>query len=52
MDDRTGKHSANDLRTNAQRTTTNILVGGIKELLLYDIFLLLLSATEKYGRLI
>jgi hypothetical protein len=47
MDDRTGKRSANGLRTNAQRTTANIPVGGIEELLLYGIFLLLLSATEE-----
>jgi hypothetical protein len=47
MDDRTGKHSANGLRTNTQRTTSNISVGGIEELLLSGVFLLLLSATEK-----
>jgi hypothetical protein len=47
MDDRTSKHLANGLRTNAQRTTANIPVGGIEELLLYGIFLLLLSATEE-----
>jgi hypothetical protein len=47
MDDRTGKHSANGLRTNAQRTTANIPVGGIEELLLSGIFVLLLSATEE-----
>jgi hypothetical protein len=35
MDDRTDKHSANGLRTNAQRTTTNIPVSGIEELLLF-----------------
>jgi hypothetical protein len=52
MDDRTGKHSAYALRTNAQRTTANIPVGGIKELLLSGVFLLLLSATEERGRLI
>jgi hypothetical protein len=46
MDDRTGKHSANDLRTNAQRTAANIHVGGIEELLLSGVFLLL-SATEE-----
>jgi hypothetical protein len=46
MDDRTSKHSANALRTNAQRTTANILVDGIEELLLSGIFLLL-SATEE-----
>jgi hypothetical protein len=47
IDDRTGKHSANGLRTNAQRTTANISVGGIDELLLSGVFLLLLSATEE-----
>jgi hypothetical protein len=47
MDDRTGKHSANGLRTNAQRTTANILVGEIEKLLLSGVFLLLLSATEE-----
>jgi hypothetical protein len=31
VDDRTGKHSANDLGTNAQRTTANIPVDGIDE---------------------
>jgi hypothetical protein len=44
MDDRTGKHSANGLRTNVQRTTANIPVGGIEELL-SGVFLL--SATEE-----
>jgi hypothetical protein len=47
MDGRTGKHSANGLRTNTQRTTANIPVGGIDELLLSGVFLLLLSATEE-----
>jgi hypothetical protein len=47
MDDRTGKHSANGLRTNAQRTTANIPVGGIEKLILFGVFLLLLSATEE-----
>jgi hypothetical protein len=51
-DDRTGKHSANGLRTNAQRTTVNISVGGIEELLLSSVVLLLLSATEEGERLI
>jgi hypothetical protein len=44
-DDRTGKHSANALRTNIQRTTANIPVGGIEELLLSSVFLLV-SAIE------
>jgi hypothetical protein len=39
MDDRTGKHSANGLRTNAQRTTANIPIGGIEELLLSGVFI-------------
>jgi hypothetical protein len=47
MDDRTGKHSANGLRTNVQRTTANIPVGVIEKLLLSGVFLLLLSATEE-----
>jgi hypothetical protein len=46
MDDRTGKHSTNGLRTNAKRTTANIPVGRIEELLFSGVFLLL-SATEK-----
>ena len=46
MDDRKDKHSANGLRTNVQPTTANIPVGGIEELLLSGVFLLLLSATE------
>jgi hypothetical protein len=47
MDDCTGKHSANGLRTNAQRTMANIPVGGIEELLIFGVFLLLLSATKE-----
>jgi hypothetical protein len=43
MNDRTDKHSANGLRTNVQRTTTNIPVGEIEKLLLSNVFLLLLS---------
>ena len=46
MDDRTGKHSAKGLRTDAQRTTENIHVGGVEKLLLSGVFLLL-SATEE-----
>jgi hypothetical protein len=46
IDDRTGKHSANGLRTNAQRTMANIPVGGIEELLLSNVFLLV-SATKE-----
>jgi hypothetical protein len=47
MDDRKDKRSANDLRTNVQRTTANIPVDGIEELLLSGVFLLLLFATEE-----
>jgi hypothetical protein len=47
MDDRTGKHSANGLRTNVQRTTANIPVDGIEKLLLSGVFLLLLSTTQE-----
>jgi hypothetical protein len=46
MDDRTDKHSASGLRTNVQRTTANIPVGKIEELLLSGVFLLI-SATEE-----
>jgi hypothetical protein len=45
MDDRTGKHSAKVLRTDAQRTIANIHIGGVEKLL-YGVFLLL-SATEE-----
>jgi hypothetical protein len=45
MDDSIGKYSADGLRTSAQRTTANIPVGEIEELL-SGIFLLLFSATE------
>jgi hypothetical protein len=47
MDDRIGKHSANALRTNTQRTTANISVGEIEEHLLSGVFLLLVSTTEE-----
>ena len=46
MDDRTGKHSVKGLRTDAQRMTANIHIGGVEKLLLSGVFLLLLSATE------
>jgi len=46
MDDRTGKHSKKGLRTDAQRTTANISVGGVEKLLCC-VFLLLSSATEE-----
>ena len=53
MDDLTGKHSAKGLRIYAQRTTANIHVGGVEKIFLSDVFfLLLLSATEEWGRLI
>jgi hypothetical protein len=46
MDDRTGKYSANALRTNVQRTMANILVSEIEELL-SSVFLLFLSTTTE-----
>jgi hypothetical protein len=46
MDDRTGKHSAKGLRTNGQRTTTNI-PAGVENLLLSFVFFLLLSTTKE-----
>jgi len=51
MDDRTSKHSAKGLRTDAQRTTANIHADGVERLLLFGVFLLL-SATEERERLI
>ena len=47
MNDRTGKHSVKGLRTDAQRTTANIHVGGVEKLLLSGVFILLLSTTEE-----
>jgi hypothetical protein len=47
MDDRTGKHSAKGLRTDAQRTMANIPAGGFEKLLLSYVFLFLLSTTEE-----
>jgi hypothetical protein len=47
MDDRTGKHSAKDLRTNAQQTTANIPAGALEKLLISYIFLVLLSSIEE-----
>jgi hypothetical protein len=46
MDDRISKHSAKGLRTDAQRATVNIHVGGVEKLLLSGVFLLL-SVTEE-----
>ena len=46
MDDRTGKHSTKGLRTDVQRTTTNIHVGEVEKLIFSGVFLLL-SATEE-----
>jgi hypothetical protein len=46
MDDRIGKNSVKDLRTNVQQTMANIPVGGVKNLLLSHVFLLL-SAIEE-----
>jgi hypothetical protein len=45
MDDRTGKNSAKGLRTDVQRTTANILAGGVEKLL--SCVFLLLSATKE-----
>jgi hypothetical protein len=47
MDDRTSKHSTNGLRINARKTTANISVDEIEELLLSSVFLLLVSVTEE-----
>jgi hypothetical protein len=47
MDDCTGKHSAKGMRTDAQRTTANIPIGGVEKLLLSCVFVLLLFATEE-----
>jgi hypothetical protein len=47
MDDRTDKHSAKGLRTDAQQTIANIHVGGVKKLLLSGIFLLLFATEEE-----
>jgi hypothetical protein len=47
IDDRIGKYSVNGLKTNTQRTTANIPIGAIEELLLSSVVLLLLSATEE-----
>ena len=50
MDGRTGKHSAKDLRTDAQRTTTNIHVRGVEKLLLSGIFLFFLPPKNEGDR--
>jgi len=47
IDGRTDKHSAKSLRTDAQQTMANIHVGGVKKLLLSDVFFLFFSATEE-----
>jgi hypothetical protein len=48
MNDRTDKHSAKGLRTDAQQTTANIPIGEVEKLLLSCVFLLLLLfATEE-----
>jgi hypothetical protein len=48
MDDCRGKHSAKDLRIDAQRMmSNNIPVGGVEKLLLSCVLLLLLSTTEE-----
>jgi hypothetical protein len=46
IDHRTGKYSAKDLRTDAQRTMANIPADGVEKLLISYVFLLL-SATEE-----
>jgi hypothetical protein len=47
MDHRTGKHSAKGLRTDTQRTTANIHIGGVEKLLFSGVLLLLLSVTKE-----
>jgi len=47
MDDRIGKHSAKDLRIDAQRTTANISVGGVEKHLLSFVFFFLSPKIEK-----
>jgi hypothetical protein len=48
MDDCTDKHSAKDLKIDAQRTmTNNIHVDKVEKLLLSCVLLLLLSTTEE-----
>jgi hypothetical protein len=47
MNDRTGKHFVKGQRIDIQQPTANIHVGGVDKLLLSDVFLLLLSATEE-----
>jgi hypothetical protein len=47
IDNRTGKHSAEGLRTYVQRTTANIPAGEVEKLLPFYVFLLLLSVTEE-----
>jgi hypothetical protein len=46
MDDCIGKHSATGMRIDAQRTTANILAGGVEKLLLTYVFLLLSNTEE------
>jgi hypothetical protein len=43
MDDRTNKHSAKGLKTDAQRTTANISVGELRNFFLVSSFLFFLS---------
>jgi len=47
MDDRTGKHSAKSLRTDAQRTTANFHVSRVEKHLLSGVFFLPVSVTEE-----
>jgi hypothetical protein len=50
MDDRTCKHLAKGLRTDAQRTTANVHVGGVEKLLLSGVFFFFLPPkNEKDG---
>jgi hypothetical protein len=47
IDDRKGKHSAKGLRTDVQRTTTNIHVGRFEKLLFLVSSIFFFSATEE-----
>jgi len=47
IDDRTGKHSAKGLRTDAQRTMASIHVGGVEKLLFSCVFFFFLPPKNK-----
>jgi hypothetical protein len=47
MDDNTSKQLAKDLRTDVQRTTTNISTGGVEKLLSRGFSFLLLPKNKK-----